>query len=183
MQRKKVRKIEGERYNPSNLVRSYKSGYVGISVWAAFSACGRTPLISVEVTLKQEQYKSILEANIVPFAIEHYGSISSVTFQQYNCGPHRAKSVKAYMETSGTNVVNWPTQSPDLNMIENASSTLKLKVDRRPRFCTKTRELFRVLQEEWISIPDSYFTNLVHSRPTRANLVKMNRVKSMKYRL
>ena len=120
MQRKKVWRIEGERYNPSNLVPGFKSGYVGISVWAVFSEVGRTPLVPVEGTLKQKQYISILEANIVPFAIEHYGSISSVTFQQDNCGPHRAKSVKAYMEASGINAMNCPAQSPDLNPIENA---------------------------------------------------------------
>ena len=52
---------------------------------------------------------------------------------------------------------------------------------RRPKFPTNTTELFYVLQEGWMSIPDSYFTNIVRSMPTRANLVMMNRGKSIKY--
>ena len=120
MQRKKVRRTEVERYNPCNIVPSFKSGYVGISLCAAFSARGRTPLVRFEVTLEQEQYKSVLEENIVPLKIEDYASISRVIFQQDNCGPHRAKSVTAYLEASGINLMNWPAQSLDLNPIENA---------------------------------------------------------------
>ena len=77
--------------------------------------------------------------------------------------------------------MNWPAQSPDLNPIENACSMLKRKLRRRLRFPTNTTELFSVLQEEWMSIPDSYFTNLVRLMPTRSNLVKINRGKSTKY--
>ena len=167
MQRKKVWRTEEECYNSCNLVPSFKSGYVSISVWAAFSARGRTPLVLVEGTMKQEQYQSILEANIVPFAIEHYGIISSVTFQQDNCVPHHSNSVQSYLEASSINLINWPAQSPDLNPIENAWSMLKRMLRRRQRFPTNTTELFNVLQEDWMSIPNSYFTNLVRSMSSR----------------
>ena len=47
-QHKKVWRMKGDRYNSSNLVPSFKSGYVSISVWAAFSTRGRTPLVLID---------------------------------------------------------------------------------------------------------------------------------------
>ncbi len=85
------------------------------------------------------------------------------------------------MDAKGINTMKWPPHSPDLNPIENAWSMLKRMLRRRTRFPTNTSELFNVLQEECMSIPDSYFTKLVRSMPTRVKLVKVNRGKSTKY--
>ena len=57
--KKRVWRMKRERYKTFNLVPSFKSGYVGISVWAAFSTRGRTPLVIMEGTLKKKQYQSI----------------------------------------------------------------------------------------------------------------------------
>ena len=51
----------------------------------------------------------------------------------------------------------------------------------RQRFPTDNTELFNAPQEEWMSIPDIYFRNLVRSMPSIVNLVKINRGKSTKY--
>ena len=46
-----------ERCKTSNLNPIFKSGYQSISVCAAFSVNGRTPLIRIEGHLNQEKYK------------------------------------------------------------------------------------------------------------------------------
>ena len=125
MQRKKIWRMEGKRYNSSNLVPSFKFGYVHILTWAGFSARRRAPLVPVAGNLKQKRYKYVLEANVVSFLIEHCASILSVTFQQDNCGLHRAKYVKEYLKASVKGVMKSPAQIPDLNPIENTRSMLK----------------------------------------------------------
>ena len=89
---------------------------------------------------------SIIESELIPFGIHHYGSSSAFTFQQDNCGPHKAKSAKAFLDTNGINVMKWPPQSPDMDPIENAWSHLERKL----RDCTKhprnSDELFSIVQ-------------------------------------
>ena len=46
--RKRVWRKVGERYKTVNLVPNFKSGYESISVWAAFSVNGRTPLVRID---------------------------------------------------------------------------------------------------------------------------------------
>ena len=173
--------MKGQRYNTPNLCPSFKSGYIGISVWAAFSTRGRTPLVLIDGTLNRDKYQAILEGNVIPFSVQHYGTTENVVYQQDNCRPHRAKSIRHFMDAKQINLMTWPSQSLDLNPIENAWAVSKKKLRTRPTYPTNTTELFNVLQSEWLSIPYEYFTKLVRSMPTRVSLVKLNRGKSTMY--
>ena len=59
---KQVWRISGTGFNNENLVPTFKSGFVSISVWAVFSARGWTPLIRINSTLNKEKYQTILES-------------------------------------------------------------------------------------------------------------------------
>ena len=61
--RKRVLRKQGERYKTSNLIPTFKSGYQYISVWAAFSVNGCTPLIRIKGHLNQEKYKKYYKNN------------------------------------------------------------------------------------------------------------------------
>ena len=179
--RKKVWRQKGRRFDTQNTVSTFKSGYVSISVWAGFSGLGRTPLVRIEGTLRQEKYKEILEKQVLPFASKHYGGSNNFTFQQDNFGPHKAKSIKAYLDENEVKTMDWPAQSPDLNPIENAWAILKRRLRKRARYPKNADELFSILQQEWSSIPNSYFKKLVSSMHTRVQLVKLNKGRSTKY--
>ena len=117
--RKRVWRTSGTRFNNENLVPTFKSGFVSISVWAAFSARGRTPLIRINGTLNKEKYQTILESVLKPFIQKYHAGNNQFIFQQDGCGLHRAKSIKACIDANRINLMNRPAQSPDLNPIEN----------------------------------------------------------------
>ena len=98
--RNRVWRKPSTRHHLNNAVHTFKSGYVSISVWAAFSVHGRTPLVRIEGTLKKSQYCNILQNHLLPFAAKYYSTPTDVIFQQDNCGPHKAKTVRQFLDAT-----------------------------------------------------------------------------------
>ena len=84
-------------YDPTNMVPTFKSGYVSISVWGVFSALGRTPLVRINGTLNMGKYIEILKGYKEPFAVSTHGGMKQAVFQQDNCVLYRAMSISSYL--------------------------------------------------------------------------------------
>ena len=75
--------------------------------------------------------------------------------------------------------MDWPSQSPDLNPIENLWTMLdRAAVDRQPR---NDQELFAVLQEAWNALSPDLLASLVDSMPRRCQAVLDARGYATKY--
>ena len=65
--------------------------------------------------------------------------------------------------------MEWPSQSPDANPIENAWKILKSNV--KARHPKNKAELWKFAQEEWARIPPEYFAKLAYSFPKRCQKI------------
>ena len=75
--------------------------------------------------------------------------------------------------------LEWPSQSPDLNPIENLWRELKIRVaQRQPR---NLADLEKICMEEWANIPATVCENLVKSYRKRLIAVIANKGFSTKY--
>ncbi len=148
MQRKIVRRLPGQCFNISNIFPSFKYGYIGISVWAAFSTRGLSPLALIDWTLNREKCQAILKAHVVPFSIQHYGSTENTVYQQDNCGLHQDMFIGAYIEAKRINLMKWSSQSPDYDPIKNEWAILKKRLHARPTYPTNTANLFNILRSQ-----------------------------------
>ena len=110
-----------------------------------FCTHGRTPLVRINENVKQEKYKEIIENFVLPIGTPHYRNNSNFVFQQDNCVPHKVKSVKASLDGKNITVKKCPTQSPDLNPIENAWAVLKKRLRERPEYPRNADDLFQIL--------------------------------------
>ena len=69
---------------------------------------------------------------IVPIIKLNYRS--NFKFQEDNCSVHKAKSVKSFMNLSNIRVLDWPSKSPDLNIVEDVWRMISNKDYDGPQF-------------------------------------------------
>uniref|UniRef100_A0A8C6TM61 Tc1-like transposase DDE domain-containing protein n=1 Tax=Neogobius melanostomus TaxID=47308 RepID=A0A8C6TM61_9GOBI len=100
-------------------------------------------------------------------------------FQHDNDPKHTARITKEWLCKKHIKVLAWPSQSPDLNPIENLWRELKLRdSQRQPRNLT---DLEKTCVEEWAKIPPAVCANLVKNYRKRLTSVIANKGYCTKY--
>ncbi len=149
----------GTAHHLSNTVPTVKHGGGSIMLWGCFSAAGTGRLVAIEGKMNAAKYRDILDENLLQSA-QDLRLGRRFTFQQENDPKHTAKITKEWLHNNSVTVLEWPSQSPDLNPIEHLWRDLKMAVHQR--LPSNLTELERICKEEWQRIPKSRCENLLH---------------------
>ena len=141
---------DGTAYNQKNTIPTVKHGAGNIMVWGCFAYNGTGQLKIIEGTMNSAKYINILE-DCLQSSAQKLELGPDWIFQQDNDPKHTAKITRAWLQNNSISVMKWPSQSPDMNPIENLWKILKKRIrDRRPKnLC----ELKLFAKEEWAQIP------------------------------
>lgn len=167
--RTRVWREPGNRARLNNLqpTHSYQGGT--IMVWGGISLGGRTDLVFLERFMTGALYLDvILQPIVVPYAATQGPSF---ILMHDNARPHTSRAVRNFLEESNIRVLQWPSQSPDLNPIEHAWDMLQRRVLSIGAPRDNRRNLFSALSEAWRAIPQEDLDNLILSMPRRCQAV------------
>ena len=159
---------KGNAFNEKYTVPTMKHGGGSIMLWGCFSAAGTGQLIRIRGTMNSSMYQNILAQNIQK-SVDDLAIGNEFIFQQDNDPKHTSKSTKKWFEDNNIKVLKWPSQSPDLNPIENLWQVLKVAVHKRNP--TNLDELEAICQDEWGKIDKSRCKNLITSYSKRLRAV------------
>jgi transposase len=163
-------------YKDKRPVRRMPKDRTKIHAWGGFCVEGKTSLFCFKQIMDASFYVEILNNHIAEIE-EMLGD--EWRFQQDNDPKHTSHLAKSFLAENVPNVINWPSNSPDLNPIENLWSIVKRNVEKRmPQNC---EELERFMVEEWQSIPHSVLINLVNSMRRRCELIIQNNGERISY--
>ncbi len=104
---------------------------------------------------------------------------SELVFMQNNAPIHRVRKSKLWFQEMGIEVMEWPSYSFDLNLIENLWALLKKEAYKVYPDLNKLKgkgekaetQLFQILQKAWGNIREKVIEGLISSMPRRCAAV------------
>ncbi len=149
-----------------------------VMIWGAMSSAGVGPLCFLKINVTAPVYQQTLENFMLRSADQHFKDADFI-FQQDLAPAHTAKRTKSWLNDHGVGVLDWPTNSPDLNPIDNLWGIVKRKMrNKRPK---NADELKATVKETWASIPPQQSHKLITSMPCKIEAVIKAKGATTKY--
>ncbi len=150
-----------------------------LKVWAGVSGIGKLPLVFYKDDyctgkgggMTGADYRRMLEDEVLPAATELFGDNGGWTLLQDGASPHTAKVAMSLLASRGIDVISggpkgeFPSDSPDLNYIENIFGYMQDKFDEvEPK---TVQAAHKTLLKIWAELPQELIDNCVASMPDR----------------
>ncbi len=97
-------------------------------IWGFLTYTGNLKIFKIEKTLNSAKYLELLQGFFMDEMDKLNIDVSKIIFQQDNAPPHKAKCVNNWFKAQNISLMDWPPQSPDLNIIENVWNYLDVQV-------------------------------------------------------
>ena len=142
-------------------------------VWAVFCGQLKSELVFIpgKAKLDSAMYvEKVMEPELVPFwhqCSEEYGWVKVVE----DGAPGHKKHAIRYRELNEMDVIKWPAQSPDLNLIEALWMDMETELGETWGRIGDISTLEQVLQVVWKNIPEERLDSLVKSMLARLQAV------------
>ena len=156
----------GEDFDARYTKKVVKHGGGSVMVWC-ITATGPGRICRIEGHMDAKLYVEILQDDLLGTLSDLGMKKEDIYFQQDNDPKHTSKLASQWFSRNKLDKLDWPPQSPDMNIIEHMWHYLEHRVRTRTKLPSNVTELWDALVEEWAGIEDSYVTSLYDSMPER----------------
>ena len=162
---------------PSAEVKRVPRNRQKIMAWGAISLKGLVGYYSFREIMDGPYFVQILREHLIPNARRQFGR--RWRLQMGNDPKHRSRVALNFMDEQVPEILEWPSNSPDVNPVENLWSIMKRRVEkRRP---SNHDELDQYLHEEWQNVDISIVINLINSMRKRCLALIASRGERISY--
>ena len=163
---------------PKNAILTVKHVGGSIMFWGCFAAEGTATLQKIDGIMRGGNYMDVWKQHLKA-SVRKLKLGCKLVFQMDNDPKHTSIVVAKWLKDSKVKILEWPSQSPDLNPIGNLWADLKRRV--RAKKPTNLTQLYPLCQEEWDKIHPPYCGKLVEGYPKRLTQVKQFKGNATKY--
>lgn len=160
-----------DRYSEKLVTGTVKHGGGKINIWGCMGWNGVGYCVEVEGNLDKVQYVDILESSVVKSFNKLGLRQGQKYFQQDNDPKHTSDLAMKWFQRKKLDVLDWPSQSPDLNPIEHLWVLLKVRLSQYGVPPKGTHELWERVEEVWNDIAVDECRRLIESMPRRIKAV------------
>ena len=142
-------------------------------MYGCFSGKGFGRIYCFTNNLNADLLCTIYKNTLLPSAKTFFGKDNNTwSLQEDNDPKHRSRKAKDWKADHQVKSLSWPSQSPDLNPIENVWAVLKAHVSiYKP---SSVKELIQVIKKEWKKLNNVFAENLVASMKNHVSLILSN---------
>jgi hypothetical protein len=168
-----IRTAEKE-YHPDCIDETFEQGRQSRMVWGGFWGSKKSKLVIVPGKAKLDSatyVTAIMEPHLVPFwheCCEEYGWVKVVE----DGAPGHKKYAIQYRDLNELDIIPWPAQSPDLNLIEALWMDMETELGEIWGRVADPKALELVLKEVWENCTNAErLDGLIRSMPSRLQAV------------
>lgn len=145
-----------------------KLGGGTVKVWFAMSYNHKSELAFIEGPFNSNAYMGILASHLLPLreAVDEE-SDSRAVFQQDNAPQHTSDATQHWLEERGIPLLLWPSNSPDLNPMENIFGVLARSVYEAGRQFSSKEQLKEAIVDSWAKLSQDTIRHVIDSMPNR----------------
>ena len=143
-----------EKYNLHRIC-SRSERKISLMIWRCICCDGVGTLTAVEGNINSAKYQTTT-GHTCTFLTEG----KEYLFMDENAPVHRTHTVENYKDLNVVTSMEWPAQSPDLNIIENIWLYMKRELQKSAVDIATKNDLLREIQSVWRNIELDYIRNL-----------------------